>query len=328
MFLKEIICSQMASFDLELWTHQFLIFLAAIIFMLKIFKLKNIKKSPSNEFLYTKQILCKQKSSPIFSNFYQYNKFYRFPKQFIITNSIAIFLINHASYKLYKNSQTFIATCVKFVNIGLLFLSGEKNLKPDLNLINLIENLSKIFHQIIITSIIIAYLVSLGQIFLEIRAYKSRVLRAYGGIHEKVLGPNQLANSKIISASIHFSGYKIAYCLWGYTNLLDNSVYSRKMEKIDPGFISYASFVHMEVYMSHPIKLAFCQIVGINSKKGKVLKFRNKWFLFYSLIKNPQLKNYRKKCNMKNSNIQRNFLVFTQKADYEPGISNMKLQFN
>jgi hypothetical protein len=90
-----------------------------------------------------------------------------------------------------------------------------------------------------------------------------------------------------------------------YMPRLDCSIYGRHMESKDIGFISFASFLHMEVNQTHPAKLVFCELLiqaFINA--GKVdqsiemkplnRKYRNKWLLLYTLIKNPMLKKQRK----------------------------------
>ena len=409
-FLKEIICKPEANFDIDIWAHQFILFLICIIFMLKILPLKNKKKEPSNEIMYTKIVFKKYKNVSFLNKFYQYKKFYRYSNQFVLTNGLTIFIISYTTYKLSANSYKIVNSCAKLAKSialnGILLvnetLSGKKIISNShYNIFGFIENLSEIFQQIMTSTIITTYLLSLSQLFLGMLAYKNHVLEAYQGKYEAIPNPNQLDNSKIISASVNFSGFKIAYCLWGYTNLLfftliiiiiirlflgfntlfalmakilvpwigffffkkytiqtiaslvltdsrkklslknrklyflinyftfflncfltwfvcfmrffgsffvgiffafrlDHSVYCRKFEKRDPGFMSYASFIHMEICMSHPIKLAFCELVTTISAKKKTSRLRNKWFLIYTLINNPVLVMYRKKINKRN----------------------------
>ncbi|CAF0777204.1 unnamed protein product [Brachionus calyciflorus] len=81
---------------------------------------------------------------------------------------------------------------------------------------------------------------------------------------------------------------------------LDYSIFGRFLESKDMGFISYVSFIHMEVNQTHPVKLAFCDLLRqsqdelfcVKEKHSKTM--RNKWFVMYTLIKNPNLKRFRK----------------------------------
>ena len=55
----------------------------------------------------------------------------------------------------------------------------------------------------------------------------------------------------------------------------------------------------MEVNQTHPVKLAFCELLcrslyQICHKENSSKQIRNKWFLFYTLIKNPSLRRLRK----------------------------------
>ena len=95
---------------------------------------------------------------------------------------------------------------------------------------------------------------------------------------------------------------------------LDYSIFGRYLEKTDMGFISYVTFIHMEVNQTHPIKIAFCEYLNrsldekeihrkynketiILSKEEAVTykKYRNKWLLFNILRKYPQLRKERKR---------------------------------
>ena len=82
---------------------------------------------------------------------------------------------------------------------------------------------------------------------------------------------------------------------------LDYSIFGLFLERFDMGFMSYVSFLHMEVNQTHPVKLSFCEILkrSINdeniqsmSKEKKIV--RNRWNLMYTLHKNPFLKRERK----------------------------------
>jgi hypothetical protein len=81
---------------------------------------------------------------------------------------------------------------------------------------------------------------------------------------------------------------------------LDYSIFGRYLERTDMGFISYVTFIHMEVNQTHPIKLAFCQIAKQSLKDNKKydktwLRVRNRWALAITLHNNPFLKKERKK---------------------------------
>jgi hypothetical protein len=90
---------------------------------------------------------------------------------------------------------------------------------------------------------------------------------------------------------------------------LDYSIFGRFLEKSDMGFISYVTFIHLEVNQSHPIKLAFIELLKRSLDKDKdeydehydndykkkhFKKFRNKWSLAVTLHNNPQLTKERK----------------------------------
>ena len=80
---------------------------------------------------------------------------------------------------------------------------------------------------------------------------------------------------------------------------LDYSVFGRMLERRDMGFISYVNFIHMEVNQSHPIKIAFCEILiqtvrnkneNINeililNRKTYNKTVRNRWYLAVILAK-------------------------------------------
>jgi hypothetical protein len=93
---------------------------------------------------------------------------------------------------------------------------------------------------------------------------------------------------------------------------LDYSIYGRSLEHIDMGFISYVNFIHMEVSQTHPIKVAFCEVLldaidnarqkkynsGLGSNNNEDDKrrqiVRNRWRLIRVLLKHQYLYKERK----------------------------------
>ena len=81
---------------------------------------------------------------------------------------------------------------------------------------------------------------------------------------------------------------------------LDYSVFGRMLERRDMGFISYVNFIHMEVNQTHPIKIAFCELLIRDTKNKKNLlpthirRIRNRWQLALTLIKMHGLQKQRK----------------------------------
>ena len=82
---------------------------------------------------------------------------------------------------------------------------------------------------------------------------------------------------------------------------LDYSIFGLFLQRFDMGFMSYISFLHMEVNQTHPIKLAFCELLKrySNDENYKALTpekklVRNRWNLAFTLYKNPYLKRERK----------------------------------
>jgi hypothetical protein len=83
---------------------------------------------------------------------------------------------------------------------------------------------------------------------------------------------------------------------------LDYSIFGRQLEKSDMGFISYVTFIHMEVNQTHPVKCCFVHLLkeSLNSNKRFTVDkrhnlVRNRWCLAVTLINNPYLKRERKK---------------------------------
>ena len=63
------------------------------------------------------------------------------------------------------------------------------------------------------------------------------------------------------------------------------------------GFISYVTFIHMEVSQTHPVKIAFCEYLNRSLDDTSYTKnktVRNKWHLICMLQKNPHLRKHRK----------------------------------
>lgn len=96
---------------------------------------------------------------------------------------------------------------------------------------------------------------------------------------------------------------------------LDYSVYGRMLERNDMGFISYVNFIHLEVNQSHPIKIAFCELLVKTIKEkynnlanndggnSKSFKYRNRWFLALTLARVNGLYKQRKKYLKKHERI-------------------------
>jgi hypothetical protein len=77
-------------------------------------------------------------------------------------------------------------------------------------------------------------------------------------------------------------------------------MFGRHMELRDIGFVSFVTFLHMEVNQTHPVKLVFCSLL-VKASQSRFSKtrsisnvYRNKWLLAYTLIKNPALIKQRK----------------------------------
>ncbi|CAF0891208.1 unnamed protein product [Rotaria sp. Silwood1] len=96
---------------------------------------------------------------------------------------------------------------------------------------------------------------------------------------------------------------------FGFLPRLDYCILGRSLEKMDSGFISYASFIHMECLHTHPVLVYFCSIINehINKRyqylrtskrdiylytKQQQIIFR--WWLAITLSRNRQLIQLRK----------------------------------
>ena len=95
---------------------------------------------------------------------------------------------------------------------------------------------------------------------------------------------------------------------------LDYCIFGRALEKVDSGFISYVSFIHMECLHTHPVLVYYCSLVNERiDKREQYLKsnkreMRNvemysytrrhraqfRWWLAVTLIRNIQLVQSRK----------------------------------
>lgn len=116
----------------------------------------------------------------------------------------------------------------------------------------------------------------------------------------------------IVSCSLRVTKASLAALI--FLPRLDYCIFGRALEKLDPGFISYVSFIHMECLHTHPVLVYYCSLVNekINKReqysKSNKREMRNtelyaytrrqraifRWWLSYTLIKNRQLVQLRK----------------------------------
>ena len=95
---------------------------------------------------------------------------------------------------------------------------------------------------------------------------------------------------------------------------LDYCIFGRILEKVDPGFIAYVSFIHMECLHTHPVLIYYCSLVNEKIDKRNQHSRSNKrelrqtemyeytlrqrarfrWALAYTLIRNMHLVQLRK----------------------------------
>ncbi|CAF1559981.1 unnamed protein product [Didymodactylos carnosus] len=117
----------------------------------------------------------------------------------------------------------------------------------------------------------------------------------------------------MVSCALRVTKASIAALI--YLPRLDYCIFGRSLEKLDQGFISYASFIHMECLHSHPVLIIFCSYIRerleerqfllnyykkeANSReelniytRQRFIRFR--WLLLYTLVKNEYLKQFRK----------------------------------
>ncbi len=98
-----------------------------------------------------------------------------------------------------------------------------------------------------------------------------------------------------------------------YLPRLDYSILGRSLEKIDPGFIAYVSFIHMECLHTHPVLVYFCSIVHeqmnkrsqyLRKSKRDMYLYTNhqrivfRWWLAITLSRNMRLIQFRKHQSM------------------------------
>ncbi|CAF2660499.1 unnamed protein product [Rotaria sp. Silwood2] len=116
----------------------------------------------------------------------------------------------------------------------------------------------------------------------------------------------------ILSCVIRVSKSLLASLL--FMGRLDYSFMGRNLERLDQGYATYVTFIHMEIIHGHPILVTFCDIIwhdierkrhiSQHSKSNKLIYdsimhtkvhlARFKWHLFYTLIRNEYLKFLRK----------------------------------
>ncbi|CAF2035268.1 unnamed protein product [Rotaria magnacalcarata] len=117
----------------------------------------------------------------------------------------------------------------------------------------------------------------------------------------------------ILSCYIRVSKSLLASLL--FMGRLDYSFMGRNLERLDQGYATYVTFIHMEIIHGHPILVTFCDmfwhdierkrhIIHQHSKNNKLIydsitqtkvhAARFKWHLFYTLIRNEYLKFLRK----------------------------------
>ncbi|CAF1266945.1 unnamed protein product [Adineta steineri] len=90
---------------------------------------------------------------------------------------------------------------------------------------------------------------------------------------------------------------------------LDYCIHGRALEKLDIGFISYVSFIHMECLHTHPVLVYFCSIINeqiekryqyLRISKRDIYLYTNhqriifRWWLAITLTRNMRLIQLRK----------------------------------
>lgn len=109
----------------------------------------------------------------------------------------------------------------------------------------------------------------------------------------------------IVSCALRVSKASAAAVL--FLPRLDYCIFGRALEKMDSGFISYVSYIHMECLHTHPVMIYFCSLMHENlarrkrasHKKGfdgyrRAQRVRVRWLLAYTLVRNMQLTQLRK----------------------------------
>jgi hypothetical protein len=116
----------------------------------------------------------------------------------------------------------------------------------------------------------------------------------------------------IVSCGLRVSKASIAALV--FLPRLDYCIFGRALEKLDPGFIAYVSFIHMECLHTHPVLIYYCSLVNEKIDKRYYYLKSNKremrqtemyaytrrqraifrWCLAYTLIRNIHLVQLRK----------------------------------
>ena len=112
----------------------------------------------------------------------------------------------------------------------------------------------------------------------------------------------------IVSCGLRVSKASIAALV--FLPRLDYCIFGRALEKVDSGFISYVSFIHMECLHTHPVLVYYCALVNerIDKRHQHIQSIKReqrhafqrrqravfRWSLAYTLIRNVQLVPMRK----------------------------------
>ncbi|CAF3929328.1 unnamed protein product, partial [Rotaria magnacalcarata] len=138
------------------------------------------------------------------------------------------------------------------------------------------------FDREIIFSATVAFTISALQLCISINNYKRHKQQLYKGIYAEVPMLKNVKANSIMLKSFHYFGFFIAYmafdCFLGvasciirlinatlfnllFIGRLDYSLLGRPLEKFDSGFTTYVSYLHVEVAHTHPVMLAFCNLL-------------------------------------------------------------------
>lgn len=116
----------------------------------------------------------------------------------------------------------------------------------------------------------------------------------------------------IVSCGLRVSKASLAALI--FLPRLDYCIFGRALEKMDPGFISYVSFIHMECLHTHPVLIFYSSLVNEKIDQRYQYSRSNKremrqvemyaytrrqraifrWWLAYTLLRNIQLVQLRK----------------------------------
>ena len=111
----------------------------------------------------------------------------------------------------------------------------------------------------------------------------------------------------IISCALRVSKASLAALV--FLPRLDYCIFGRTLEKVDTGFTSYVSFIHMECLHTHPVLIFFCSLIQekierryqyLRSNKREMRqtemyaftrrqRARFRWWLAFTLSRNTQL---------------------------------------